>query len=64
MFEKFEKDGLFFHKVGLILGTIGGLLIGLVVSDRADQFEVEVTEENARNQRREEEVAIDGPEKT
>lgn len=63
MFEKFEKDGLFFHKIGLILGTIGGLLIGLVVSDRADQFEIEVTEETARNERREEEVSTDGSEK-
>lgn len=55
MFEKFEKDGLFFHKIGLILGTTLGLLIGLVVSDRADQFEIEeITEEEA---------PIDGPEK-
>lgn len=44
MIERFEKDGLFFHKIGLILGTIGGLLIGLVVSDRADQYQVEVEE--------------------
>lgn len=60
MIEKLEKDRLFFHKAGLILGTIGGLLIGLMVSDRADQFEIE---ENARNQRREEEVSIDDSEK-
>lgn len=55
MLEKFEKDSLFFHKVGLIFGTIFGLLIGFVVSDRADQFEVE--EINV------EEVLTDGPEK-
>lgn len=56
MFEKFaEKDGLFFHKIGLLLGTITGLLIGFVVSDRADQFEIEEIKE--------EEAPIDGPEK-
>ena len=55
MLEKFEKDELFFHKIGLISGTILGLLIGLMVSDRADQFDVETAKE--------EEVSIDGPEK-
>ena len=56
MFEKFaEKDGLFFHKIGLLLGTITGLLIGFVVSDRADQFEIEEIKE--------EEAPIDGPAK-
>ena len=57
MIEKFaKKDGLFFHKIGLLSGAIVGLLIGLVVSDRADQFEIE--------ELKEEEVSIDGPEKT
>ena len=55
MLEKFEKDGLFFHKVGLILGVIAGVLLGLIVSDRADRFEIEETKV--------EEVAVDGPEK-
>ena len=56
MIEKFEKkDELFFHKIGLILGTVAGLLIGLVVSDRADQFEIEES--------REEEASINGSEK-
>jgi hypothetical protein len=45
MFEKLtnltEKDPLLFHKIGLALGGIFGLLVGLVVSDRADQYEVE-----------------------
>ncbi len=58
-----KEDGLLFHKIGLILGTIGGLLIGLVVSDRADQAEIEITKENARNRRQEEEVATNGSEK-
>lgn len=44
MIDKFaKKDGLFFHKVGLILGIVAGFLIGLVVSDRADRFEIEET---------------------
>ena len=45
MFEKFKNDPLFFHKAGLLLGTITGLLVGLVVSDRADQFEIEEIKE-------------------
>jgi hypothetical protein len=55
MLEKFEKDGLFFQKIGLLLGTVAGLLVGFMVSDRADKFEIEVIKE--------EEVSIDGPEK-
>jgi hypothetical protein len=56
MIEKFaKKDGLFFHKIGLILGIIAGFLIGLVVSDRADRFEIEEAKEK--------EVAVDGSEK-
>ena len=56
MIEKFKNDPLFFHKIGLLLGTVSGLLIGLVVSDRADQFEIEEIKK--------EEVSIDGSEKT
>ncbi|MCK4787426.1 MAG: hypothetical protein KAV87_26950 [Desulfobacteraceae bacterium] len=45
MFEKLtelaKKDPLLFHKLGLMLGGIFGIVIGLVVSDRADQYEVE-----------------------
>lgn len=39
--ELAEKDPLLFHKLGLTLGGIFGLVLGLVVSDRADQYEVE-----------------------
>ncbi len=46
MIEKFaKKDDLFFHKIGLLLGTSIGFLIGLVISDRADQFEIEESKE-------------------
>ncbi len=36
-----EKDPLLFHKLGLALGGIFGILVGLVVSEKADQYEVE-----------------------
>ncbi len=53
MFEKLtglaEKDPLLFHKLGLTLGGILGLVVGLVVSDRADQYEVEEIVEEAVN---------------
>ena len=46
--EKFAKDDeLFFHKAGLILGTIVGVALGFVVSDRADRYKVEEIEEEA-----------------
>ena len=49
MFEKLkvlaEKDPLLFHKVGIVLGSAVGLVLGLVVSDRADQYDVEMLEE-------------------
>lgn len=45
MFEKLtklaEKDPLLFHKLGLVLGGIFGIVVGLIVSDKADQYEVE-----------------------
>jgi len=52
MFEKLQKvvdkDDLFWHKVGLAVGTFVGFLVGLVVSDQADQFIVEeVVDEGA-----------------
>ena len=56
MFEKLLEDELFFHKVGLISGTVIGLLIGFVVSDRADRFEIE----NIKI----EEVVVNGSEKS
>ena len=36
-----EKDPLLFHKLGLTLGGIFGIVLGLIVSDRAEQYEVE-----------------------
>ncbi len=55
MFEKLKADPLLPHKAGLLVGTIVGVLIGFVVSDRADHFEIEMVEV--------EEVSINGSEK-
>ena len=35
-----RKDALFFHKAGLIFGTITGILMGLAISDQADRYEI------------------------
>lgn len=40
-----EKDPLLFHKLGIVLGGVVGLVLGLVVSDQADQYDVEIIEE-------------------
>lgn len=40
-----EKDPLLFHKLGIALGSAVGLVLGLVVSDQADQYDVEIIEE-------------------
>lgn len=53
MLEKLKQDELIFHKAGLIIGAVVGVLLGLVVSDRADRYEIPV----------EEEAIVDGPEK-
>ena len=49
MIEKLKNivdgDGLFFQKAGLILGAVVGVLIGFVVSDRADKSVIETYEE-------------------
>jgi hypothetical protein len=47
--ELAKNDPLLFHKLGLALGGIFGLVLGLVVSDRADQYEVEELVEEAVN---------------
>lgn len=39
-----DKDPLIFHKVGLVVGGTFGILLGLIISERADQYEVEVLE--------------------
>ena len=48
-----NKDPLIFHKVGLGAGAILGVLLGMIISEKADDFEVEIIEE-----------VIDGAEKT
>lgn len=42
--ERGIQDPLFFHKGGLFLGGLLGLLAGLVISDRADKFEIQLEE--------------------
>lgn len=43
--ELAKKDPLLFHKLGVGLGSAVGLFLGLVVSDQADQYDVEIIEE-------------------
>lgn len=49
MIEKLKelavKDELLFQKLGLGLGAATGLLIGMIISAKADQYEVRVIEE-------------------
>lgn len=54
MIEKLKKDELIFHKAGLIIGALAGIVIGFIVSDRADNY-VKIVEE---------ETPIDGQEKS
>lgn len=54
--KNFKDDPLFFQYAGLFLGTVSGILVGFVVSDRADQFEIEAPKI--------EEVPVHGSEKT
>lgn len=57
MLEKIKdlgrKDPLIFHKIGIVGGGVIGVLLGMFISDRADQYEVEVLKE----------IVTDGPEK-
>ena len=43
--ELAEKDPLLFHKLGIALGSVLGFLLGLVVSDQADQYDIKIIEE-------------------
>lgn len=49
MFEKLielaKEDELIFHKLGLGIGAALGLLIGMIISAKADEYEVEIIEE-------------------
>lgn len=35
----FNSDQMLLQKIGLVMGAVAGLLIGMVVSERADEFE-------------------------
>ena len=52
MIEKLKNDELIFHKAGLVIGAIAGVVIGFIVSDRADNYVTIIEEETP-----------DGPEK-
>jgi hypothetical protein len=45
LLELAQKDGLLFQKLFLLVGTILGVLAGLIISERADRFEMEVDDE-------------------
>ena len=49
MIEKIKElgnnDPLLPHKVGIVAGTVIGIVLGLIVSDKADQYEVQIIEE-------------------
>jgi hypothetical protein len=49
MKEKLENlvktDPLFPHKVGVITGAFVGVLVGMVISAKADAYEVQIIEE-------------------
>lgn len=34
-----NNDNLLLQKVGLVLGALGGLLVGMVISKKADDFD-------------------------
>ncbi len=50
MIEKLKNDELIFQKAGLIIGTLAGIVIGFIVSDRADNYVTVVEEENPDGQ--------------
>lgn len=56
--ELISNDELLLHKIGLVLGSIVGILIGTIISKRADDFEMISTHEII-----EPEEPTDGPEK-
>lgn len=38
--ERGVQDPLLFHKIGLLAGSVAGLLVGLFISDRANEFDM------------------------
>lgn len=48
MLEKIRslsEDPLFYHKVGLLSGAVVGLLVGLYISGKAEDYDMSVLEE-------------------
>ena len=38
--ERGIKDPLLFHKIGLAVGSLVGFMVGMVISDRAEEFDM------------------------
>jgi hypothetical protein len=38
--ERGHQDPLFFHKIGFALGSVAGLLTGLIISGSAEKFDL------------------------
>jgi len=49
--KNFLTDDLLPQKIGLVVGGLVGVLVGMVISDRADQFQpvIEIDDEEEAN---------------
>jgi len=43
--ELIKTDPLLPHKIGIVAGAAIGVVLGFIVSDKADQYEVRIIEE-------------------
>ena len=43
--KNLKNDELFFHKAGVIIGGVVGLLVGFIISDQADKQDFLIVEE-------------------
>jgi hypothetical protein len=54
--ERGIKDPLLFHKIGLVVGSLAGFLFGMVISDRADEFDMSRVQEETTDGQKENSV--------